>query len=192
VQSEPVVHGHQQACISLHCACCTPNDGRYGSPDSLCSLTATATVTCGSAAGQDGLYSAFAFWLSWGVAETALNVITALLFGLPMHFMVDLTFHLDDRIWNLVWMMAVFIALYLVASQLLVALSLIMPNQVSVLPTSVSAACSECSAASVLVIRGARTRMGVCVIIAHALWGHSEGALPLDGRLTERGACCRT
>jgi hypothetical protein len=40
---------------------------------------------------QDGLYNAFAFWFTWAVAETILNTVTALCFGIPMHLMADLS-----------------------------------------------------------------------------------------------------
>jgi hypothetical protein len=40
---------------------------------------------------QDGLYNAFAFWFTWAAAETVLNTATALCFGIPMHFMSDLS-----------------------------------------------------------------------------------------------------
>lgn len=74
----------------------------------------------------DGLYSAFAFWASWAAAETTLNTVTALMFGMPMHFMVDLAVG-RNSLWQ---MQGVFIVVYLVAAQLLVVLAVVMPNQV--------------------------------------------------------------
>jgi hypothetical protein len=80
---------------------------------------------------QDGLYNAFAFWFTWAAAETVLNTATALCFGIPMHFMSDLS---SGHV--LFGLQSVFVVFYLVAAQMLVAVSVVVGNQVRVLVPS--------------------------------------------------------